>query len=148
MVFITYEDDLFDIVLPKLIELHNIENPEIQRKKKINNLEIDVFIKWRPERGPSRTLIAELKVRDIPKLIEQLLARRGLATWVYGVTSVPPREWIRYTLDNPEHVRRLLDAGIGVIALERDETPVVMLESRARPRKHLDLLTLREEVRR
>jgi len=31
--------------------------------------------------------------------------------------------------------------------LERDETPVVILESRARPRKHIDLLTLREGSR-
>ncbi len=129
----TYEEDrLFDIAFPLLKRIHRIPNDcKIRRHENIHGHEVDVFITWR-SRGipPLRSMVVELKQNDISKLIEQVVARRDLALWVYGVIGLPTyyvMDWILRKC--PNVLPQLHQLGIGIITMDGD-TPVALLRSR------------------
>jgi len=138
------EDKLFPLVYPLVKKVHGIpDDAAVQRHARLKGHEVDVYVTWRDTRGlrggvRTYSLLLELKVWDIPKLVKQLLARRELAMWVYGVTALYTREWLKYALKRPQDVRALIDAGIGVITFAYNDVPVVLLESKVRPRYLID----------
>ena len=145
------EDLLFNDVFPLLRRYHQIpDSVLIRRHVIINNLEIDVFLKWRCG-FQVRTMILELKSKNLLKLLDQCIRRRQLADWVYGVIDLNIHTVFDIILYSDEYLQKLKtarDLGIGLIAIYTEHEPkkillrkpIMILKSKMRPKSILQYL--------
>jgi len=145
------EDFLFDEVFPLVKKYHQIpDDVLIRRHATINNLEIDVFLKWR-KGFQVRTMILELKGKDLIKLLDQCIRRRQLADWIYGVIDLNVHtvfDIILYSDDYLKKLKHARDLGIGLIAIYIEHEPkrilsrkpIMILKSKKRPKSLLQYL--------
>ncbi|MHA1595656.1 MAG: hypothetical protein ACTSXX_13130 [Candidatus Baldrarchaeia archaeon] len=126
------EDILFELAYPVLRKIHRIpQNAKITFHKRVHHLECDVFIIWK-SRGiyPIKSMIVELKSIDIMKLVEQLIERRELALYVYGVIGVAPYVALELLTSRLlDDFLRMRELGIGLIAVEENNRPVLLFRS-------------------
>ena len=76
--------------------------------------EIDVVAYFKTRSGKERTVILELKETDLPKLIKQLISRKHLGNYVYGVIGLPPYEVVSWI-----DIDRVKQLGVGLISVNR-----------------------------
>ena len=150
-----HEQELFDYVYPLIKQIHNIpDNAKIKRKTHIRGLEVDAYIEWRKFYSNlnyyrNYSLILELKISDIDKLLEQLLARRHLALWCYGVLDLSLNDIITYTLNHHEKMYKIARAGIGLITMYNvngKPTPIILLRSKKRGNTLIEIIQKLLEV--
>jgi len=151
----TREQELFDYVYPLVKQIHNIpDNAKIKRKTYIRGFEVDAYIEWKrfyPNLKYYRnySLILELKISDIDKLLEQLLARKHLALWCYGVLDLSVNDIITYTLNHHDKMCKVARAGIGLISMcniDNKPTPIVLLRSKKRSNTLIEIIQKTLEV--
>ena len=146
-----HEQELFDYVYPLIKQIHNIpDNAKIRRKTRIKGFEVDVYVEWGKFYNELKcyriyNLILELKISDIDKLLEQLLARRRLALWCYGVLDLSVNDIIIYTLKHHEKMYKIVKAGIGLITMYNDK-PVILLRSKKRANTLIEIIQKTLEV--
>lgn len=133
------EDALLFHVLPILIDIHGkdtytgkyvFDDIEVYVHKTWNNIEIDALVVFTKKISTVRKykIVLELKETDFGKMIQQLLVRRNLGTWAYGVIGLEPNTVLRILLQNMSWLKTLVEYGIGIISMYGN-IPVVILES-------------------
>ena len=133
------EDALLFHVLPVLIDIHGrdaydrkyvFDDIEVYVHKTWNNIEIDALVVFTKKISTVRKykIVLELKETDFGKMMQQLLVRRNLGTWAYGVIGLEPNTVIRILMQDVSRLKVLIEYGIGIISMYGN-IPVVILES-------------------
>jgi len=87
----------------------------------IGGLECDSIVYFSTENGVVRTVEIEFKERDVSKLVRQLLMRRELFNYQYGVVYLELNYVVNYMMER-NYLKSLFDNGVGLIVFDENGT--------------------------